>query len=386
MNRIEKVTNGLKNAGADLTVLVSPPNVIYAGGYEVPYWPAFMGDMCRGLPMALACIGTETGILWNVASDYYKSRLERADQRRVTYYQSFSHVENKNSVQNFRNALLDAVRRCIGTAVHITVGIEEEQCPAIVVETLREAYPEASFINISGVMEQARYIKTPEEITMLESAARIADAAQERLYEISRNEGEYTELDIWFEVQKAVSGQNKSLTPFVGELVSGPRTGLSDYPLGPTDRKVERGDIAIMDISPRVGGYWADCSNSVVFWEEPDEEQRQYFLAVKEAYDAGKEAIFPGVTFREVNRRMEEAYERNGFHMCSYQGHQIGASVNERPRFTYCENAVLEENMVVCIEPQLYTGPSGKTGVRLERMLHVTRDGARELNHFRWGI
>ena len=83
---------------------------------------------------------------------------------------------------------------------------------------------------------------------------------------------------------------------------------------------------------------------------------------------------------------MEEAYKKNGFRMCSYQGHQIGASVNEKPRFTYHDNAVLEENMVVCIEPQLYTGPSGKTGVRLERMLHVTKDGARELNHFRWGM
>ncbi|WP_138263472.1 M24 family metallopeptidase [[Clostridium] hylemonae] len=386
MDRMKKVTDELKKAGADLAVLVSPSNVTYAGDYEVPYWPAFMGDMCRGLPMAAACIGAESGVLWNVISDFYKSRLERAGKKQVICYPSFSHIERHDPAQNFKKALLDAVRRCIGTAGRITVGIEEEHCPQVVLEILREAYPDAAFVNISGSVERARYIKTPEEIALLERAARIADAAQERLYEISRKEGDYTELDIWFEVQKAVSGHNKSLTPFVGELVSGPRAGLSDYPLGPSDRKVERGDIAIMDISPRVEGYWADCSNAVVFWEEPDEEQRRYFSAVKDVYDIGREAVYPGVTFREVNLKMEEAYKKNGFRMCSYQGHQIGASVNEKPRFTYHDNAVLEENMVVCIEPQLYTGPSGKTGVRLERMLHVTKDGARELNHFRWGM
>lgn len=385
MNRIDKVRNELKKAGADVAVLVSAPDVVYAGGYEVPYWPAFMGDMSRGLPMASVCIGIESGIVWHLASDFYKSRLQRAGKEKVSYFRSFCHTEETDVTANFKDALLAAVKRCSDNTQQMTIGIEMEQCPAVVMEILAEAYPWAAFIDISACMERARYIKTGEEIAMLERAAAIADAAQERLYEISKEEGEYTELDIWFEVQKAVSGKNKCLTPFVGELVSGPRTGLSDYPLGPGDRKIERGDMAIMDISPRVGGYWADCSNSVVFWDTPNEEQRRYFTAVKEIYDIGRDAICPGVTFRQVNRRMEEAYRKNGFEICSYQGHQIGASVNERPRFTYCDESVLEKDMVVCIEPQIYSGPSGKTGVRLERMLHVTENGARELNHFRWG-
>lgn len=386
MDRTDKVRNELEKAGADVAVLVSAPDVTYAGGYEVPYWPAFMGDMSRGLPMASLCIGSETGIMRHVASEFYKSRLKRAGRHEVSYFRSFSHTERNDVALNFKDALLEAVDICSGSTRQMTIGIEPEQCPAYVMEILKEAYPQASFLDISVCMERARYIKTQEEISLLERAALVADAAQERLYEISKEEGDYTELDVWFEVQKAVSGMNKGLTPFVGELVSGPRTGLSDYPLGPSDRKIERGDIAIMDISPRVGGYWADCSNSVVFWDAPDEEQTRYFSAVKEIYDIGRDAIYPGVTFREVNRKMEEAYRKNGFEICSYQGHQIGASVNEVPRFTYRDEAVLEENMVVCIEPQIYSGPSGKTGVRLERMLHVTKNGARELNHFRWGL
>ena len=70
----------------------------------------------------------------------------------------------------------------------------------------------------------------------------------------------------------------------------------------------------------------------------------------------------------------------------SFLGHQIGCNVNENPRFTFVDDSVIEENMVVCIEPQMYTGKLGKTGVRLERMLHVTANGAVALNKFPWGI
>ena len=61
-----------------------------------------------------------------------------------------------------------------------------------------------------------------------ENQRRLADAEQEKLYEISQNERNYTELDIVFEVQKAASHAAGCLTPFVGELVTGPNTGVSD--------------------------------------------------------------------------------------------------------------------------------------------------------------
>lgn len=386
MGRKEKVIKELKKAEINLAILTSPPNVTYASGFEVPYQPAFMGDMSDGLPMVMTCIGTESNEIWMAASEFYRSRLEKARQERVLYFRSFTHEEKNNVFDNFSKVLIEMIHKCISRTTHLRIGIEKEQCPVCVLNILKDVFHNISFVDVSEHMRRARFIKTDDEIMSLKRAAGAADAAQMRLYEISQEEGEYTELDIWFEVQKAVCRQTGRLTPFVGELVTGPRTGLSDYPLGPSERKVKKGDIAIMDISPRVEGYWADCSNVVVFWEKPDGEQLRYFKAVKEIYESGRDVIRPGVTCREVNEKMEKVYKKHGFEICSYQGHQIGVSVNEIPRFTYCDETVLEENMVVCIEPQIYTGARGKTGVRLERMLHITRDGARELNHFRWGI
>lgn len=383
---LQKVTGRMKEKGMDLAVLTNASNIRYVTGFDMPAASGWMGDVSNGLPMAAAVVSASSGEVFLAASDLYRNMVFRAGIMDGEFYRSFTHLEENDPDENFAGVLQRLLGKAGDGKERPVVGIEPNDTPVFVAEQIRKAFPGCSFENASQILKDSRYIKTPEDIRGLREAARAADAAQVKLYEISRTEGSYTELDIWYEVQKAASCAVGMPVPFVGELVTGPRTGLSDYPLGPTTRKVEKGDISIMDISPRVNGYWGDCSNSVVFWAEPDEEQNRYFRAVLDAYRAGLEAIRPGVRFNEVNRIMEEQYVKHGLAFCSYQGHQIGCSVNEKPRFTYVDDSVLEENMVVCIEPQMYTGKAGKTGVRLERMLHVTGNGAVELNRFPWGL
>ena len=382
----EKVFQNLKRAGMDIAMITNPANVRYVSGFEVPFWPAWMGDVSNGLPMVTALVHAEREEVRLVASDMYANKIIRTGITDAATFCSFTHLKENDADRNYEDVLGQTLCEMADGKARPVIGIEPNYTVEHTLAVVKKLFPDSSFENAAQVMVESRYIKTTEDIKGLRAAARAADAAQERLYEIAQTEGSYTELDIWFEVQKAASKAAGELVPFVGELVTGPNTGLSDYPLGPTNRKVEKGDAAIMDISPRVDGYWGDCSNSVVFWAEPDEEQRRYFQAVKDAFDAGLEAIRPGRTFHEVNRIMEEQYEKHRMKFCSYQGHQIGCSVNEKPRFTYVDDSVIEENMVVCIEPQMYTGKAGKTGVRLERMLHVTANGAVALNKFPWGI
>lgn len=386
MHGDKKVFQKMREQGMDLAVLTNGANIKYVSGFDVPFWPAWMGDVSNGIPMVTAVVDAENEKVQLVSSDMYRNKIIRSGITDAATFRSFTHLETNDVDLNYDGTLSKVLGEMAGGKEKPVVGIEPNFTVEHTLSVIKKVLPACIIENVSQIMIDSRYIKTPEDIRGLAEAARVADAAQERLYEISQNEGNYTEMDIWFEVQKAASKAAGCLTPFVGELVTGPNTGLSDYPLGPTCRKVEKGDIAIMDISPRVNGYWGDCSNSVVFWAKPDEEQLRYFRAVKDAFDAGQEAIYPGRTFKEVNSIMEEQYKKHNMTFCSYQGHQIGCNVNENPRFTYVDDSVIEENMVVCIEPQMYTGKSGKTGVRLERMLHITSNGAVPLNKFPWGI
>lgn len=368
----------------DIVILVSQPNVIYASEFEVPYFGGFMSDMAASVPMVTAVIDVKNEKIDLIASDFYRSKLEREGLGEKTeFFPCFSHMACYNPMENYEKSLESVLMK---NGKCNKIGIEYSAAPYCLVRAVKKIWPEVVIENAGPSVEAARRIKTEKEIELIEKAALAADAAQNRLVELSKEPGDYTELDIWFEVQKSVAKVTGRMDAFYGELVTGPRTGLSDYPLGPTDRKIEKGDIAIMDVGPRVAGYWSDCSNTAVFWKEPNEEQLKYFKAVRAAYDAGRDLIKPGKTFKEVTGVMEQVYKAHGFSLGSYLGHQIGVNVNETPRFTLWEEAALEENMVVCIEPQLYTGSAGSTGVRLERMLHVTKDGAKELNRFKWGI
>lgn len=381
-----RIIQMMREKGMDIAVLTNPANIKYISGFDVPFWPAWMGDVSNGLPMVMAVVDVCQEKIHLLASDMYKNRIIRTGITNSIFWRSFTHLEKNDADLNYEETLLQVLNIVADGKNKPIIGIEPNYTVLHTISVIKRRFPECRFESAVQILAEARYVKTPEDIRGLSEAARVADAAQEKLYEIAQHEGNYTEMDIWFEVQKAASHAAGCLTPFVGELVTGSNTGLSDYPLGPTCRKVEKGDIAIMDISPRVNGYWADCSNVVVFWDKPNEEQSRYFNAVRDAFEAGMEAIYPGRKFSEVNRIMEEQYKKHGMVFCSYQGHQIGCNVNELPRFTYVDDSVLQENMVVCIEPQMYTGKAGKTGVRLERMLHVTSNGAVALNKFPWGI
>jgi len=167
--------------------------------------------------------------------------------------------------------------------------------------------------------------------------------------------------------------------------VTGTRTAQI-APGGPVGRQIEIGDTGLLDISPRVDGYWADCTNTVVFGAEPTAEQRRYFDAARESCEAAIATLRPGARCSEAADAVRATMERHGFPVAHYSGHQIGASVNERPRLVVYEQAVVEPGMVFCIEPGAYEGEGGTVGARAEKTVLVTEDGPELLSTFEWGF
>jgi len=62
-------------------------------------------------------------------------------------------------------------------------------------------------------------------------------------------------------------------------------------------------------------------------------------------------------------------------------GHGVGVAVHEAPAINSMAEGILEENMVITIEPGIYIPDLG--GVRLEDMVLITEDKAGVLTHIR---
>ena len=388
MERYNKLCEALKKEKIDVAVLTTPCNVTYSTGFEVPYYKTFMESMAIDSPMAIAVVAPKDGLRKLLASDLYEKKVGRcADLKDASFFKNYDAFEAVAPAQEAVELLKKTLQKILGSAsAKATIGIEPQTCSAAFYEMIT-GFKSAKIVDVTAVMNDVRKIKTDFEILALRRAAAVMDVAQNTLLKVAYSEGEkeYTEIDIWAEVHCAINTFSGELLPFVGELVTGPSTALGDYPLGPKNRLIRMGDAGIMDVCPRVGGYWADTTNSVVFYAERNAEQKKYFDGVKSAFDAALDTLYPGKKCSDVEAAARKAFAKNGFGPVGYIGHEIGLEVNETPRLTCYDHTVIEPGMVFCIEPQQYAGESGSTGVRLEKMVLITKDGPEVLNHFQLG-
>lgn len=383
MEKFCRFANALRMHKIDIAVVTSPANVTYTTGFDVPYYKSFMETVAKDSPMAVGVITVDDSHRKLFASDFYVHKVKRCPSvEDVTYFRNYDAFEDIEPTGGVVAAIKEYLRK-LG-ADKAVIGIESQTCPANIYSMIRECFPNMKIVDVYPALYEARKIKTAEEILLLREASRVMDIAQNTLIEIADSDGkeELTEFDIWARVQLAINNSTDELLPFVGELVTGAATGLSDYPLGPKRRVIKRGDSGIMDVYPRVNGYWADTCNSVVFYSERNKEQKKYFDAVKAALDAAIEMLVPGKKCSDVEMAARRAFESHGFGAISYIGHEIGVEVNENPRITCYDHTIIEENMVFCLEPQQYTGKDGATGVRLEKMVLVTANGPEVLSKF----
>jgi Xaa-Pro aminopeptidase len=155
-------------------------------------------------------------------------------------------------------------------------------------------------------------------------------------------------------------------------------------------------EAIVMDIYPQHGSrYWADMTRTVSKGTPPDEIVRMYEI-VKRAQDEAITMLRPGVTGRAIHERVEDIIFEAGYDTLRPgqrhrpddpvirgffhgTGHGVGLEIHELPSIGRGKwgQVALEPGDVVTIEPGIYDPDIG--GVRLEDMLVVTEDGARDL-------
>ncbi|WKA56389.1 M24 family metallopeptidase [Planococcus shixiaomingii] len=229
---------------------------------------------------------------------------------------------------------------------------------------------------VSGLIEKIRMIKSPEEISILKQAAKIADAAYEHICGFIR--AGRTELEVSNELEFFMRQQGATSSSFDIIVASGLRSAM---PHGvATDKVIEQGDMVTLDFGALYNGYISDITRTVAVGE-PSEQLKEIYQIVLDSQVLGVEKIGPGMTGIQADAIARDYIKSKGYGEAfgHSTGHGIGLEVHEGPGLSSKSDTILEPGMAVTVEPGIYL--PGVGGVRIEDDILITESGNERLTN-----
>jgi len=233
------------------------------------------------------------------------------------------------------------------------------------------------------LMHQVRKIKTQDEITLLNSACMMVDAAYEELYRFMRpgvreNECVGVVSKVLYDLgSEHVEGVN---------AISGER--CSPHPHVYTDRVLRPGDPAFFDILHSYNGY-RTCYYRTFAVGSASPAMVDAYQRCRDYMDAAISIVKPGITTADVvklwPRAQEFGFANEEAAFALQYGHGVGLSIWEKPIFSRLVSLdhpeVIEEGMVFALETY-WPASDGWSAARLEEEVVVTKDGCEIITRF----
>lgn len=346
-----KLAAAMEAHGFDALVATSPENVAYASGAAPPSQKSVRSRLA-------AAIVPQAGESELVAVSL-EGPVAKAQSR----------LDSLRLYEEFVDEPVDVIAASLGERglTDGTIGVEETHLPAATYRRLTAALPRARLVAADDIFSEIRMRKAPSEI---EAIREIGAAAEQIALECCRSFGagaSERELANFIADRYAKAGGDGLTMLVVG---SGPRSAAVNAP--PTDRVLEPGDVVRLDIIGTKAHYHSDVARTAVVGE-PNAEQRRTYDLLRDVHERSLEALRPGALTSDVYRIYRERMDEAGLPPYHFVGHGLGITLHEEPFVNGVGSVVLEEGMVLCIEP--LTLLEGRYGMQVEDELLITADG-----------
>jgi Xaa-Pro dipeptidase len=220
--------------------------------------------------------------------------------------------------------------------------------------------------------------KTAEEVDAIRRANRVANLGLEAFFENLRPRT--TEAEVAAAVESAIYRQLGRDGIFHSRgwamVQSGPNSADAGRFNRSTGRRLENGDLVLIELATCVNGYWSDLTRTGPVGT-PKPEAGEILDIATNAQQAAVDGVRPGVSASQIDALARDKIAAHGLSsfFTHHTGHHVGFRYHD-PGFLILpgESAVLEPGMVITIEPGVYV-PEHGAGARIEDNVLVTESG-----------
>jgi Xaa-Pro aminopeptidase len=241
-------------------------------------------------------------------------------------------------------------------------------------EAMKTRQVNLEFVPTTGIVEQLRSIKEPEELAFITKAVELVDATFEQAKAIIRPG--ITEKEAAWEVEKILRQKGSEGMPFEIIVASGPNSALPHA--RPTEKTICSGEPVLIDMGARINGYCSDFTRTL-FLGKADKTFREIYNIVLKAQATAMEGIESGMNASQADRLARSVIEQAGYGDAFGHGlgHGVGLAVHELPMLGSSSSDSLADGMIFTIEPGIYL--AGQGGVRIEDMVALENGRAKAL-------
>ena len=356
----------------DWILLSEPRHLMYFANFYAP--PFTFRTQNASAILVLGADGSSALITDNMLG-LYADKAHVDDRIVAEWYTGVASAPERQSV--LVNAGKGAMQPRQGSRISFDQMVPSELC--LHLAESRRGIQRAS---INSAVRQLMRRKDRDEVDVLRRAIAAMEAAFTRAEETVH--AGMTEMDVCALVSTTVSDRLGEQSLIYGDFVSGARTVEKGGP--PTMRRIEKGELFLLDYSAVFYGYRADFTNTWVVDGEPSARQRELAGCCLEAMEAGERLLKPGTRGRDVDAALRRVFTTHDVlrYFPHHSGHGLGLGHPDPPYFTSGSDDVVVEGDVVTLEPGLYV--TGVGGMRFERNYLITATGFELLTRHHLGL
>lgn len=358
--RTEKAQVIMAQQGLDGLLLLTEPEVRYFSGFHTLFWQSPTRPWFLFVPP----VGKPIAIIPEIGADLMRRTW-------IEDIRTWSAPAPEDDGLSLLTELLSPIAGR-GGSIGVMKGHETAlRMPLGDYERLMAGLPGLKVADATPLVRSLRMVKSQAEIEKLRHICGIGSRSFARVPKLAQAGQPFEDLFRAFRREALAQGADD-----VPYLVGGAdQGGYSDVISPPTGRPLQAGDIVMLDTGSTWDGYFCDFDRNFTIGHADEPSKRAYDVLWR-ATEAGIAAAKPGATCRDLFQAMQaviaEMDDQGGD--VGRLGHGLGMQLTEWPSHAAFDTTVIQENMVLTLEPSLGYG-DGKIMVHEENIV-VRADGA----------